>query len=242
MSDSTSDLMQKLIEQDRALASELPGAFFDGAHLSLMYAIGHNHTRLNEMDVFRLIRDHPELELNVETILRLYDVLTAGTKYDGLGFKSRQIYVEYEDYFYITLPPEETPDAVEALCARYSHLNNPAPEDVDDIFRFLLDFICIHPVEDANGRLSVLLVQVLLRKVGLEMAPFLPFDMVLGKLHLREYQLHILKASGCFYGQKPIEYDLFVDFAKELVMESYDILRLACKTYGPIPCSCRRDV
>ena len=145
-----SDFMRKLLKQDCALASELPDAFFDGAHLSLMYKVGHYKTWLNEMDVFRLIRDHPELELNVETILYLYDVLTAKTKYDGLGFKSRQIYVESEDYFYITLSPEETPDAVRALCARYSHLNNPKPEDFDDIFRFLLDFICIHPMEDAN--------------------------------------------------------------------------------------------
>ena len=45
-----------------------------------------------------------------------------------------------------------------ALCARYAHLNHPKPEDFDDIFRFLLDFICIHPMEDANGRLSVLKV------------------------------------------------------------------------------------
>ena len=225
------NLMRKLIEQDRDLVSELPDAFFNGAHLSLMYALGHRQARLNEMDVFRLVRDHPELELNVETILRLYDVLTAGTEYDGRGFKRRKVYVELEDFFYITLPPEETPDAVRELCARYSHLNYPKPEDFDDIFRFLLDFICIHPMQDGNGRLSVFLVQVLLRKAGLEMAPFLPFDMVLGRLRLQQYQLHILKASGCFYGQKPIEYDLFVAFAKELVMESYDIVRSACRTY-----------
>ena len=226
-----SDLMRKMIEQDRALASELPDAFFNGAHLAFMYALGHYSTRLNEMDVFRLVRDHPELELNVETILRLYDVLTAGTGYGGHGFKSRKIYVESKDYFYITLAPEETPDAVRELCDRYTHLNHPKPEDFDDIFSFLLDFICIHPMEDANGRLSVFLVQVLLRKAGLEMAPFLPFDIVLGRFRLREYQLHILKASGSFYGQKPIEHDLFVDFAKELVMDSYDILRAACRTY-----------
>lgn len=226
-----SDSLRKLIEQDCALASELPDAFYHGAHLSLMYALGHYNARLNEMDVFRLVRDHPELELNVETILRLYGVLTAGTDCDGRGFKSRQIYVETPDFFYITLTPEETPDAMRALCARYAHLNHPKPENFDDIFRFLLDFICIHPMEDANGRLSVFLVQALLRKVGLEMAPFLPFDMVLGKYHLQQYQLQILKASGCFYGQKPIEYDLFVDFAKGLVMESYNMLRSACRTY-----------
>ena len=225
------DLMRELKEQDRALASELPDAFFDGAHLSLMYAVGHHNVSLNEMDVFRLIRDDRELELNVETILRLYDVLTAGTVYNGRGFKRRQIYVESKDFFYITLTPEETPEAVRTLCAGYAHLNHPKPEDFDDIFRFLLDFICIHPMEDANGRLSVFLVQLLLRKAGLEMAPFLPFDMVLGKFRLQQYQLHILKASGSYYGQKPMEYDLFVEFAEGLVRESYDILRTACRNY-----------
>jgi Fic family protein len=226
------DLIKKLKEQDSDLASKLPDAFFNGAHLSMMYALSHYNARLNEMDVFRLIRDDPDLELNVETILRLYNVLTAGTEYDGRGFKSRQIYVESSDYFYVTLTPEETPEAVRELCARYAHLNHPKPEDFDDIFRFLLDFICIHPMEDANGRLSVFLVLMLLRKAGLEMAPFLPFDMVLGRFYLQQYQLQILKASGCYYGQKSIEYDLFVDFARELICKSYDLLRIACKDYS----------
>ena len=225
------DLIRELIEQDRTLASGFPDAFFKGAHLSLMYTFGRDPSAwMNEMDVFRLIRDNPDLELNVETILHIYRMLSAGTEYEGSGFKIKPNFIDSEDYFYVTLPPEETPDAMKTLCERYAHLNHPKPEDFDDIFRFLLDFICIHPIQDANGRTSVFLVLMLLKKAGLEMAPFIPFDMVLGRMHLKEYQLHILKASGSYYGQKPIEYDLFVDFAKRLIKESYDILERACKT------------
>ena len=51
-------------------------------------------------------------------------------------------------------------------------------------------------MEDANGRLSVFLVQLLLRKAGLEMAPFLPFDMVLGKYRLQQYQMSVADVGG----------------------------------------------
>ena len=52
------------------------------------------------------------------------------------------------------LEPYETPDAVECLCADY---NNAILEGIVDpliiIPTFILDFLCIHPFNDGNGRM-----------------------------------------------------------------------------------------
>ena len=234
MTGGAADTMDTLLSLDRELKKIIAGSYLRGAHLSFMYVIAHrNH--LNEMNAFRFLQDHPEAELCTDTILRVYAAMTEGTALEGKGFKEGNCYISTDDYLYIPLQADSTPAAMEELCRRYAHLNDPDPEDFDDIFRFLLDFICIHPMQNANGRLSVLIVQMLLRRAGLAMAPYIPFDMVLGRLHLAEYQRHILLASGAYYGQKPIEYDLFVPFAKGLVKEAYEIMISTCRNYTDCP-------
>lgn len=65
------------------------------------------------------------------------------------------------------LDPYETPDAVERLCAEY---NNAILEGIVDpliiISTFVLDFLCIHPFNDGNGRMSRLLTLLLLYQCG----------------------------------------------------------------------------
>ncbi len=61
------------------------------------------------------------------------------------------------------LEPYETPNAVECLCEEY---NKAIEEGIVDplilIPNFILDFLCIHPFNDGNGRMSRLLTLLLL--------------------------------------------------------------------------------
>ncbi len=54
----------------------------------------------------------------------------------------------------------ETPEALDALCDAY----NDAKNDVDPLIltsMFILDFLCIHPFNEGNGRMSRLLTLLL---------------------------------------------------------------------------------
>ena len=65
------------------------------------------------------------------------------------------------------LEPYETPSAVERLCEEY---NKAFGEGIVDplilIPNFILDFLCIHPFNDGNGRMSRLLTLLLLYRTG----------------------------------------------------------------------------
>ncbi|MBQ5420471.1 MAG: Fic family protein, partial [Selenomonas sp.] len=65
------------------------------------------------------------------------------------------------------LEPYETPAAVEAICQSYSDCL--AKELVHPLLLipiFILDFLCIHPFNDGNGRMSRLLTLLLLYRSG----------------------------------------------------------------------------
>ena len=65
------------------------------------------------------------------------------------------------------LEPFETPDAVNMICEKYQE--SLRKESVDELILipcFILDFLCIHPFTDGNGRMSRLLTLLLLYKSG----------------------------------------------------------------------------
>lgn len=221
---------EAFLARDRALFERLPEVFLAGAHLPVLYRLAHPKLPLREMEAFRMVRDHPELPLSTETVLRLYRAMTAGTALAGAGFKIGDCIIESADYLYIPTPAARTEAAMEALCEKYGFLNDGRPENLDDIFRFLLELICIHPMEDGNGRLSVFLVQLLLRKAGFWCAPFLPYDCLQNGMYRGVYQKHIVRASGMFCGQKELEYGPFVLFVKDLLADAYGLLRAAAES------------
>lgn len=76
-----------------------------------------------------------------------------------------------------TLEPYETPDAVECLCAEY---NNAILEGIVDPLiimpTFILDFLCIHPFNDGNGRMSRLLTLLLLYRCGYKVGQYISIE------------------------------------------------------------------
>lgn len=65
------------------------------------------------------------------------------------------------------LEPYETPSAVASICESFNQA--VAKETIDPLLLipcFILDFLCIHPFNDGNGRMSRLLTLLLLYKSG----------------------------------------------------------------------------
>ena len=75
------------------------------------------------------------------------------------------------------LEPYETPDAVRNLCDSY--LYALAMEVTDPLILipcFILDFLCIHPFNDGNGRMSRLLTILLLYKCGYNVGKYISIE------------------------------------------------------------------
>ncbi len=75
------------------------------------------------------------------------------------------------------LQPYETPEAVEAVCTSYT--NTLALEIIDPLILisvFICDFLCIHPFNDGNGRMSRLLTLLLLYQNGFGVGKYISME------------------------------------------------------------------
>lgn len=71
----------------------------------------------------------------------------------------------------------KTPHAIEQLCLGYNDVlnNNQLPELIC-VANFILDFLCIHPFRDGNGRVSRLLTLLLLYQNGFEVGIYISLE------------------------------------------------------------------
>lgn len=218
--------MNELLETDQRLFPQLPQGAQAEWMLAMVYALGHKENRMNEMNVIRLLKQEPELPLSTETIFLLYRELVKGSD-EPAAYKQENNYIESRNYLYIPASADMVEEEMEKLCQKYGYLTAIGPDQAEDILKFLLEFICIHPFANGNGRLSALLVQWLLANAGYQCAFYLPYDIVMHRIHASEYQREIIRASGCFYGMKPYEFAPFVAHQKTILNQSYETLEAA---------------
>jgi Fic family protein len=140
---------------------------------------------LGYRDVLNTIHEsHDFIEIAPNHILQLHrDLLKrAGVSYGG-HFKNVQNYIKEirpdgtEVIRFTPLAPHETPGAIERICQSYSE--TLALEIVDPLIlipSFICDFLCIHPFNDGNGRMSRLLTLLLLYKSGYEVGKYISIE------------------------------------------------------------------
>ena len=176
-----------------------------------------------EMRLFSFLKENKDLEVNIDNIKKMYQVLCND---DKASFRKENVHIlTDEDKFYIPTSKDNIEKEMIDLCDRYNYLNHPKKEDFDDVFKFVLEFICIHPFDNGNGRLSSFIIQLLLTKFGLENALYLPFDALLNGLYISNTTKEIRKASGFFYKMKEYEYNSYILYMKDILMKSYILLK-----------------
>ncbi len=75
------------------------------------------------------------------------------------------------------LEPYETPEAVEKICEEYDKAINQLNVDPLVVIPvFIHDFLCIHPFNDGNGRMSRLLTTLLLYKSGYAVGKYISME------------------------------------------------------------------
>lgn len=75
------------------------------------------------------------------------------------------------------LQPFETPDAVERLCTEFnSAMNEGVVDPLILVPIFIVDFLCIHPFNDGNGRMSRLLTLLLYYKSGYKVGQYISIE------------------------------------------------------------------
>jgi Fic family protein len=80
------------------------------------------------------------------------------------------------------LAPYETPEAIDGICSEYNRvIGNMELEPLIAIPVFIHDFLCIHPFNDGNGRMSRLLTTLLLYRSGFYVGKYVSLEAKIAK-------------------------------------------------------------
>ena len=80
------------------------------------------------------------------------------------------------------LSPFETPEALDKICSEYNKvIGNFELEPLIAIPIFIHDFLCIHPFNDGNGRMSRLLTTLLLYRSGFYVGRYISLEAIIAK-------------------------------------------------------------
>ena len=122
-------------------------------------------------------------------ILQLHKVLYSHMNNPMAGqTKSVQNYISatypdgHTETLFTPLAPLETPEALDRICDEYNRvIGNMEAEPLIVIPIFIRDFLCIHPFNDGNGRMSRLLTTLLLYRNGFYVGKYISLEAKIAK-------------------------------------------------------------
>ena len=122
-------------------------------------------------------------------ILQLHKILYSHTNNPLAGqTKNVQNYISatwpdgHTEILFTPLSPFETPDALDRICEEYDRvIGNLELEPLIAIPVFIHDFLCIHPFNDGNGRMSRLLTTLLLYRSGFQVGRYVSLEAKIAK-------------------------------------------------------------
>lgn len=141
-------------------------------------------------DVLAIIHESFDaIPISRNYILQLHKVLYSHMNNPVAGrTKTVQNYISatYPDGRTVTLftplSPFETPEALDRICEEYNRvIGNMELEPLIAIPVFIHDFLCIHPFNDGNGRMSRLLTTLLLYRSGFSVGKYISLEAKIAK-------------------------------------------------------------
>ena len=144
----------------------------------------------------------------------------------GGNYKTSDNVIEEEDaqgnkhVRFQPVPAWETPEAMERLCQAYNDLCDSGQYDpLLMIPVFILDFLCIHPFNDGNGRMSRLLTLLLLYRSGYIVGKYISIEMLIEKTKDTYYDA--LQASSTGWHDGTNDYMPFVSYTLGIIKSAY---------------------
>jgi len=119
---------------------------------------------------------------------------------------------------FVPVPAWETARAVDELCNSFRDARN----EVDPLIlmsMFLLDFLCIHPFNDGNGRMSRLLTLLLLYQSGFIVGKYISIEKLIEDS--KETYYEALEDSSLNWHENKNDYKPFVNYMLGVIVSAY---------------------
>ena len=141
-------------------------------------------------DVLNIIHESFDaIPITRNYILQLHKILYSHMNNPMAGStKNVQNYISathpdgHTEILFTPMEPFETPEALDRICQEYNRvIGNMEVEPLIAIPIFIHDFLCIHPFNDGNGRMSRLLTTLLLYRSGFLVGKYISLEAKIAK-------------------------------------------------------------
>ena len=183
-------------------------------------------------DVLNLIHENFDaIPITQNYILQLHKIFYSHMNNPMAGrTKNVQNYISatypdgHVETLFTPLAPYETPEALDRICEEYNRvIGNMEVEPLIVITVFIHDFLCIHPFNDGNGRMSRLLTTLLLYRSGFYVGKYISLEAKIAKNKDLYYDVLRQAQIGWHEGTENV-----VPFIKYLL----EIILSACKDFA----------
>ena len=169
-------------------------------------------------DVLNMIHTrHDSLNISEANIISFHEILlrTAKPNVAGKYKTSDNVIMEIKQdgtrsVRFSPVPAIDTKSSMEQLLLAYIDArDNPNINQLLLIPCVILDFLCIHPFSDGNGRMSRLLTLLLLYKAGFDAGKYISFEEQINKT--KGYYYEALRKSSISWHENQNDYFFFVE-------------------------------
>ena len=126
----------------------------------------------------------------------------------------------HTEVLFTPLAPYETPEALDRICEEYNRvIGNMELEPLIAIPIFIHDFLCIHPFNDGNGRMSRLLTTLLLYRSGFYVGKYISLEAKIAKNKDLYYEALSASQNGWHEGKDdPVP---FIKYLLGIIIAAY---------------------
>lgn len=118
------------------------------------------------------------------------------------------------------VPAWETPEYINGIC--YSYEDALHDDEIDELVlipMFILDFLCIHPFSDGNGRMSRLLTLLLMYRAGYTVGKYISIEKLIADS--KETYYEVLQESSYNWHEGKNDYTPFVRYTLGILAAAY---------------------
>ncbi len=236
--EAKADTLTQLVEiakiQSTEASNKIEGIFTSDARLRALVKdkttprTGNEREIAGYRDVLNTIHEnHDYIAVKPNIILQLHRDLYKFEGYDiGGKYKSVDNIIEEEDsqgnkkVRFKPVAAWETPEAVEKLCEAFDReIGSGKIDPLLLIPMFILDFLCIHPFIDGNGRMSRLLTLLCLYRSGYIVGKYISIEHLIETT--KESYYECLKDSSDGWHEEENKYVPFVQYMLGVVAAAY---------------------
>ena len=171
---------------------------------------------------YEYINPRPNIILQLHRDLYSYSQGAAGGSYKNSDNVIAETDAEgHQKARFVPVPAFQTAEAMEELCTRF--LEAWEVDRIDKLVlipMFILDFLCIHPFNDGNGRMSRLLTLLLFYKAGYIVGKYVSMEMLIEKT--KETYYEALQASSIGWHEGENSYEPFVKYYLGIMLKAYN--------------------